>query len=114
MGIKSLQEGYIGEEEVAEYLENNGYKIITRNFRCKLGEIDIIATDKDYICFIEVKKRNSADFGSPLEAITPSKIRKLTMTAQIYIKLNNLYDKNVRFDVVGVLGDKIELIKNAF
>jgi putative endonuclease len=114
----NLQLGKNGEESAESFLKNSGYKILTRNYKTKLGEIDIIAREKDCICFVEVKTRNSADFGLPKEAITPRKQRQIAKTALSYLKEKDLLDKRARFDVVSVLldetGPKIELIKNAF
>lgn len=113
--------GDIGENAAVRYLKRHGYKIIERNFSCRFGEIDIIAKDKEYLVFIEVKLRKSNDFGGALGAITPSKIEKIRKTANLYIMKNP--DIPVRFDVVAITGDagkkifkpdSIEVIKNAF
>ncbi|HHT97617.1 MAG TPA: YraN family protein [Clostridiales bacterium] len=98
-----------------EYLIENGYTIIDKNYRCKLGEIDIIAMDNDYLCFIEVKYRLNSNKGHPAESITANKMLRITKTAQYYM-MSNKYSTNIkcRFDVVAILADKIELIKNAF
>ncbi|NEZ46069.1 YraN family protein [Clostridium niameyense] len=113
--------GYFGEAIASKYLQNSSYIIIEKNFRCKIGEIDIIAKDNDYICFIEVKSRYSTCYGSPCEAVNYYKQKKLYKTAQMYIIKNHLFNKfNFRFDVVEVVFNKntnkpsIKLIKNAF
>ncbi len=67
------------------YLKNLGYKILEKNFRCKCGEIDLIAMHKGYVCFIEVKTRYGINFGIPAESVTYSKQRKIYKTAQVYI-----------------------------
>ena len=74
----------LGENKACEYLQKLGFKILERNYRKTYGEIDIIALDKDVLSFIEVKTRTSNLFGSPLEAITPWKLRSLIKTAQFY------------------------------
>ncbi len=103
------------EQRASVYLEQNGYRILERNFRCKIGEIDLIAKDEGYLCFIEVKFRSSASKGFPSEAITPNKIRRITRTAQFYMLLHKLpVDTPCRFDAVVILGDELNLIKNAF
>ncbi len=102
------------------YLKKQGYKILEQNYLGNLGEIDIIARDGDYLCFIEVKNRASDEKGSPLEAITKSKIRKISQNALWYLKNKGIPDCDMRFDVVGITEceysgeNEIELIKNAF
>lgn len=116
--------GSFGEEAAVKHLINNKYTILKRNFRVgRLGEIDIIAEEGSYICFIEVKTRRNLFFGIPSEAVTKSKQKKILILASIYISNNHLYDKNARFDVVEVLVEEkmnnqtintINIIKNAF
>lgn len=103
------------EQKAAKYLQDKGYLLLEKNFRCKIGEIDLIAKDEEYLCFVEVKYRSTAQKGYPAEAITPSKIRKITRTAQFYMLLHQLReDTPCRFDAVVILDDEISLIKNAF
>ena len=111
--------GATGENIAAEFLKKGGYSILDNNFRTNLGEIDIVAKDKDCICFIEVKTRTSQDKGTPEEAITRQKQKKLSQLAIIYLKNKKLLNHSARFDVVSVIKDgaeedKIEIIKNAF
>lgn len=103
------------EDLAREYLIKNGYTIIDKNYRCKIGEIDVIAKDNDYLCFIEVKYRSNSNKGYPSESINANKIFRITKTAEYYL-MTNKYSTNVkcRFDLVAILGNKIELIKNAF
>jgi putative endonuclease len=114
----SRQKGFAKEQEAAKALQKAGYSIVGANFYTKYGEIDIIANHENTIVFVEVKYRDSALCGLPQEAVTFSKQNKIIKTAMEYIKLNNAYDKNYRFDVVAISkgkdGDKIEIIKNAF
>lgn len=103
------------EQKAADYLMEQGYQMMYRNFRCKIGEIDLIAKDKEYLCFIEVKYRSGTTKGYPAEAITPSKMRRITRTAQFYMLLHNIpQDTPCRFDAVVILDHDISLIKNAF
>lgn len=103
------------EQKAADYLEKNGYSVIEKNFRCKIGEIDLIAKSEGYLCFVEVKYRSGTTKGFPAEAINYNKIRRITRTAQFYLLLHKLpQDTPCRFDAVVILDDKIELIKNAF
>lgn len=118
MSKENLNFGKIGEDKAALLLTNNGYKILARNYRTKLGEIDIIAKDKDTICFIEVKARKDCRFGFPQEAISTAKQRHLAKVALMFLKQKNLLHKNARFDVVSIIysqdAPKLDLIKNAF
>lgn len=112
--------GGIGENAAVQYLESQGYNIIEKNFRCKLGEIDIIAADNDVIAFIEVKTRSSEMFGQPGEAVNYYKQRKIVKTALVFINNKKLFDWMCRFDVVEIIADdfgniiNINLVKNAF
>ena len=74
--------GARGEELAVRYLKNRGYRILERNYRIKLGEIDIIARDRNTLVFVEVKARSSNRFGHPKSAITPQKQRKISMVSQ--------------------------------
>lgn len=103
------------EEIAAKHIEANGYKILSKNFRCKTGEIDIIARDKNYLVFIEVKYRSSLKRGYPEEAISVYKANKIINTAKYYMLSNNVpFDTPCRFDVVTILSENINIIKNAF
>jgi putative endonuclease len=95
--------GALGEGISESYLKNLGYKILDKNFRCKCGEIDLIAVNKGYICFIEVKTRYGINFGMPSESVNSSKQHKIYKTAQIYIMKKNIFDFNFRFDVMEVI-----------
>jgi putative endonuclease len=108
----------LGEDIAVEFLQHKGYKILKRNYRCRLGEIDIIAQKKGIICFIEVKMRSSLKRGLPQESIGDRKKHKLSKVALFYLKTYNLISHPARFDVVSILRDKgyrkISLIENAF
>jgi putative endonuclease len=97
--------GKAGEDEAAKYLESKGYNIITRNFYCRIGEIDIIARDGDYLVFIEVKTRKSLKYGYPVESISKKKVRGIIKTAQTYIHFKNIKEADIRFDVIEVILD---------
>lgn len=119
MTKQNLYLGAQGEEAAVDFLKENGYKIITRNYKTKLGEIDIVAKDKDALAFIEVKTRYSDRFGLPYEAVSRTKQRQISKAALTFLKENNLLDKKARFDVVSVIYSaedklKFDLIKNAF
>ncbi len=111
--------GRSGEDCALHYLKEKGYLILEKNFRTRLGEIDIIAKDNRTICFIEVKTRTSSRFGHPLEAITLSKQAKIVRLAMVYLKIKGLNNLPVRFDVVTIMklaeGHlQVHLLKNAF
>lgn len=95
--------GLLGEDISQSYLKDLGYRILEKNFRCKCGEIDLIAINKGYICFIEVKTRYGSNFGSPAESVTYSKQHKIYKTAQVYILKNNIIYSNFRFDVMEII-----------
>ena len=113
-----LLQGYEGEQLALLHLKRLGYRIICRNYRCLLGEIDIIAHHRDVLVFVEVKSRRSQAFGSPKQAITPAKQHKLSQVAWHYLQKHNLTEAKARFDVVTVSGTKgaplFEVIENAF
>ena len=103
------------EEKAVEYLKNHGYFILRRNFRSRLGEIDIIAREGKVLVFIEVKYRRNLERGAPEEAVTPAKQRKICQMADYY-RLQNGYGEETlcRFDVVAILGETVTLYRNAF
>ncbi len=113
--------GASGEETAVKILKKHGYKIIERNYRTRQGEIDIIAKDGEYICFVEVKLRKSDDFGTPGDFIDERKQKKIIKTAQYYAVKKGIYDSPMRFDAVLINADfgvskkyKAEVIKDAF
>lgn len=112
------QFGQTSEAIAADYLQRNGYKILVRNYRTKLGEIDLIARDGDTLAFIEVKARRSARYGNPKYAVNRWKQKKISMAALAYLKSTKQMNVKARFDVLAILSPKhpprIELIKNAF
>jgi putative endonuclease len=97
--------GRKGEDLACEFLKQNGCRVIERNFRCKMGEIDIIATDGEHICFTEVKARTRTDYGMPRDAVDRRKQQKLLRCAQLYLKLHPGYAQRFspRMDIVEVL-----------
>lgn len=118
--------GKRGEESAINYLRKNGYKILEKNFYNAegrmLGEIDIVAKEKDEIVFIEVKTRSfSKNFlFPPEESVTPAKLRKLSKIASYYMARNNLFNYPYRFDVITIVAEKdknyasLRHIKNVF
>ncbi|MBR2779133.1 MAG: YraN family protein [Firmicutes bacterium] len=95
--------GMEGEERAAVYLDHKGYELLERNFRCRWGEIDIIALDGETLCFIEVKTRNSVRHGLPAEAVGRRKMMRLQRCAHVYMERFGGRYRDVRFDVVEVI-----------
>ena len=102
------------EKIAGEYLISQGYEIIEYNFYSRFGEIDIVARQNGYYVFVEVKYRENKEKGHPLEAVSVNKQRTISKCAFYYLQRYGLGDVPVRFDVVGILGDKIQVIQNAF
>lgn len=103
------------EQEAVNYLRERGYTIIAQNFYSAAGEIDIIAENDGYLCFIEVKYRTSGAMGSPQEAVDLRKMRRISRAAEYYCyKYRNGQKVQVRFDVVAMTPEDTTLIKNAF
>lgn len=109
--------GKRGEQEAKKYLEKLTYSMVTRNFKCPYGEIDIIAMDKNELVFVEVKTRCSKKYGEAREAVDKIKSKHIKKAANFYIYKNSLEGKFVRFDVIEVYlkNDKfiVRHIKNA-
>ena len=101
--------GELGEDFAVKLLKNKGYKIIDRNFRSKLGEIDIIAIEpskqkgqEETLVFVEVKTRRSYKYGKPEEAVTPKKLQSIKKTAKYFVKINDNLPRKLRIDVVAI------------
>ncbi len=113
--------GDLGEEIATNFMLTHGYRVLERNFRCKGGEVDIIARDPGdkSLVFIEVKTRRGLSYGVPQLAVTPFKQRQISKAALTWLAKNRLHDTNARFDVVAILLHTdglhtIDHIKNAF
>jgi len=110
--------GKRGEQLAAEYLKNNGYKILDTNYQKRKGEIDLIAYDptSDEIVFIEVKARSSQSYGYPEEAVNQNKIKKITQVARMWIEEKDKVDVFWRIDIIAIelnyTTPKIEQFKN--
>jgi putative endonuclease len=113
--------GELGEEIAANFLIARGFRILERNFRCKGGEVDIIARDPGdkSLAFIEVKTRRGHSYGVPQLAVTPFKQRQISKAALTWLGKNSLHDTNARFDVIAILlhtdsQHAVDHIRNAF
>lgn len=103
------------EKKAVKYLQEKGYYIIDQNFYSRGGEVDIIAKDKEYLVFIEVKYRTDMSQGYPEEAVYQSKRKKIVKTAKYYMLKNNISTSQaIRFDVISVLGEELRHIEDAF
>jgi putative endonuclease len=118
MSLTGKHTGEIGEALAADYLSRSGYRIVARNYRCRFGEIDIVAREGDTLVFVEVKSRRSGAYGDPLLAVGHSKQKKISRIALHYLSEKGLGQCPARFDVVAVQwrpeGPRVELIRNAF
>jgi putative endonuclease len=118
-GILNRLLGDRGERAAAKYLKQQGYRILARQSRSRIGEIDLIAVDGQTIVFVEVKTRTSLSAGHPAEAITIAKRRQLTRTALAWLKRRNMLNRSSRFDVIAITWQEgeppiIEHYKSAF
>jgi putative endonuclease len=106
--------GAAGEDLAAEWYRRAGYEVVARNWRCRDGELDLIVRSPDTLVFCEVKTRTSDRFGLPAEAVTPAKQRRIRTLAAQYLRTEGQPVPGVRFDVVSVLGDRVDVLEAAF
>ena len=106
--------GRAGEVKAAEFLKKKGYEITDKNFKTRIGEIDVIARDGEYVVFVEVKTRTDDLYGAPSEAVDYKKREKYRLVAAEYLQKHELTDVPCRFDVVEIENGKINHIENAF
>ena len=120
MNVLNKDIGSYGEDLACEYLLDIKHKILARNFRSKLGEIDIITFFNNMIIFTEVKSRYTNSYGSPMESVTYYKQKLIINLSSYYILINKLNDYNIRYDVIEIFFNKsnqnftINHIKDAF
>ncbi len=112
--------GLLGEQLARDFLKKKGYRILETNFRCRFGEIDIVARQKDCLVFVEVRTKSSLDYGTPEESITPSKIKHLERAVYHYLQCHRNLPEAWRLDLVAIELDaghklkRIDIIENAF
>ncbi|MCC8029082.1 MAG: YraN family protein [Lachnospiraceae bacterium] len=107
--------GAVQETRVADWLRRRGYRILAQNYRCRFGEIDLIAAKNGYLIFIEVKYRSTDSCGAPQEAVDARKQQRISNAASCYLYMKQYPpDTPCRFDVAAVSGEEIELIRDAF
>jgi len=110
--------GRLGEDVAAAWLEKAGYRIVARNVETFAGEIDIIAKDHEWLCFVEVKARLSREYGGAVAAVGQRKRRRLVRAAALYLAREKVGERPVRFDVLGLEKNQdrwcFHLVRNAF
>jgi putative endonuclease len=107
--------GQQAESLACQYLEKKGLTLLSRNYRCATGEIDLVMRDTSTVIFVEVRKRSSDHFATPVESVNLTKQRKLAKTACHYLLKHRWFDKvDCRFDIIGISNDQIEWIQDAF
>jgi len=116
--ISRVAQGAKAEDLALRHLEAQGLTLVTRNFRCRMGELDLIMRDDGYLVFVEVRSRRYSHYGTPAESVTPAKQQKLLLAAAFYLQRQTL-DLPCRFDVVAILRPasvepQVEWIRDAF
>lgn len=106
--------GRRGEDLAAAHLGEQGFVLLERNFRCRLGELDIVARDGDTLVFVEVRSRASGGYGDPLETVNARKQKRLARVAQVYLSRRRPKFSGCRFDVIGIVGERIAHVRDAF
>lgn len=114
--MNNIEKGKFGEEVALKYIISKGGIVVEKNYRTKVGEIDLIAKLNGELVFIEVKSRSNVDYGYPSESVNYKKKRKIINVAQYYILHNSLENLSIRFDVIEIYLNekKINHIVNAF
>jgi len=110
--------GKEGEQIAESYLKKKGFRMVERNYRCRAGEVDLIALDRRVIVFVEVKTRHDGSYGGPLESVHPRKQKRMIKAALFFLSEHKLHHRDARFDVVGISfagrDPVVEHIENAF
>jgi len=114
MALSTASTGRDGEDLAARLLARSGLKIVERNYRCRVGEIDIVARDRATLVFVEVRRRTRTDRGSALETVDLAKQRKVARVAQCYLLERRPKQQSFRFDVVGITGDDVVHVRDAY
>jgi len=118
-GDERARLGRAGEHEAARFLKRKGYRIVTRNYRCSAGEIDLVALDGGMVVFVEVKTRTDCEHADPQDAVTPEKQHRLMRAARNFILQTQSQGRDFRFDIVAVVWPtagpvRVEHFVNAF
>ena len=110
----TIEIGARNEAGAAAALEAAGYRVVERNFRCKAGELDIIARDGEVLAFVEVRSRSGAEYGDAAFAVGFAKRQQVARIARAYLALRTPDFEQARFDVVAITGGRIEILKDAW
>jgi putative endonuclease len=110
----TIERGNDGEARAVAYLIRAGMRIVERNFRSKLGELDIVARDRGVLVFVEVRSRGGYTHGTAIEMVNVHKQRKVTRVAWSYIATRRPHFTTARFDVIGITGDEVVHIRDAW
>ena len=110
----TIEVGATSEDRAVDHLLRQGYRIVERNFRCKVGELDVIARDGRTLVFVEVRSRRRTEFGSALEAVNWGKRKKVSRVAQAYLVRRRPRFETARFDVIAITGSELVHIKDAW
>lgn len=113
-GRSTIEVGATSEDRAVDHLVRQGYRIVERNYRCKVGELDIVARDRGVLVFVEVRSRRNDDYGSALEAVGWHKRRKVTRVAMAYLAQRRPRFDEARFDVVAITGPELVHIQDAW
>ena len=118
IGRERRERGQQGEREAEKFLSAQRYEILAKNYRSPFGEVDLIALDRHTIVFVEVRTHTGEAFGDPLESVNLRKQRQIAKTALHYLSRNRLFDREARFDVIGIRWEEekphLTHIKGAF
>jgi putative endonuclease len=106
--------GAAGEARAAAWYRRRGYEIVATNWRCRDGELDLVVGKGRVLAFVEVKTRRTAAFGAPVEAVTLAKQRRIRVLALRFLEANPRRGRELRFDVVSILGDELTVLEGAF
>jgi putative endonuclease len=117
MSTPKIEQGQAGEDQARRYLEQHGLVLIERNYRCRMGELDLIMRDDEQLVFVEVRSRSNNNYGNPAETVTRYKQNRLIRAAAYYLQRNHL-NTPCRFDIVAISNAQnkyqLEWIKDAF
>ena len=114
MTVRARALGVAGEDAIAEWYRRQGFQVVARNWRCREGELDIVAVRGGTAVFCEVKSRSSTAFGAPIEAVGRDKQVRIRKLSARFLESHPIRCREVRFDVASVLGGSIEVVEGAF
>ena len=114
MRPSTTAQGKAGEDRAVALLRATGFVIVERNYRCPLGEIDVVARDGDLLVFVEIRTRSRADLGSALETVSVAKQRRIAQVAEHYLVTRKPKAAGFRFDVIGETAGQVVHIRDAF